>query len=118
MNAPNGITELSETQITVKVTLDSSESKTIEGIRIIPENLPAGMTANSASQEDSTVTVKVTGSSEAIKDITADNIKAYIDLKNAKIGENKVKVKVTGDDVTLDYEVKTNKTVTVVVMQK
>ena len=118
LEKPSGITEMSETQINVTIHLDSSDSKIIKDVRIRTENLADNLTVNALSASDSTVDVKVTGSSEAIKDITADNIKAYIDLKNAKIGENKVKVKVTGDDVTLDYEVKTNKTVTVVVMQK
>ena len=118
LTKPAGITELSETQITVTVKLDTSDSKVIPGVRIRTENLADNLTVNALSADDSTVDVKVTGSSEAIKNITADNIKAYIDLKNAKVGENKLKVKVTGDDVTLKYEVKTNKTVTVVVMQK
>ena len=115
LNAPNGITELSETQITVKVTLDSSESKTIEGVRIIPENLPAGMTAQAASEADSTVTVKVTGSSEAIQRVNVDNVKAYVDLSNAKPGTSEYTVKVTGDDFTLAYEVTSNKKVSITV---
>ena len=115
LNAPNGITELSETQITVKVTLDSSESKTIEGVRIIPENLPAGMTAQAASEADSTVTVKVTGSSESIQKVTVDNVKAYVDLSNAKPGTSEYTVKVTGDDLTLTYEITSNKKVSITV---
>ena len=118
LNKPAGITEMSESQITVTVRLDSSDSKVINGVRIRTENLDENLTVNALSANDSTVDVKVTGSKEAVDKITADNIKAYIDLKNAKIGENKLKVKVTGDDVTLKYEIKNNKTVTVVVMQK
>ena len=118
LKKPAGITEMSVTQISVTVKLDVSDSKVINDVRIRTENLADNLTVNALSANDSTVDVKVTGSKEAVDKITADNIKAYIDLKNAKIGENKLKVKVTGDDVTLKYEIKNNKTVTVVVMQK
>ena len=118
LKKPAGITEMSVTQISVTVKLDVSDSKVINDVRIRTENLADNLTVNALSANDSTVDVKVTGSKEAVSKVTADNIKAYIDLKNAKIGENKLKVKVTGDDVTLKYEIKTNKTVTVVVMQK
>ena len=117
LEKPDGITELSENQITVTVRLDQSDSKVVEGVRIRTENLADNYSVNALSANDSTVNVKVTGSSEAIKNITADNIKAYVDLKNAKVGENKLKVKVTGDDVTLNYEIVNNKTITVVVTE-
>ena len=118
LEKPDGITEISENQITVTVRLDSSDSKVVEGVRIRTENLADNYSVNALSANDSTVNVKVTGSSEAIKNINADNIKAYVDLKNAKVGENKLKVKVTGDDVTLNYEIVNNKTITVVVTEK
>ena len=118
LEKPDGITELSENQITVTVRLDQSDSKVVEGVRIRTENLADNYSVNALSANDSTVNVKVTGSSEAIKNITADNIKAYVDLKNSKVGENKLKVKVTGDDVTLNYEIVNNKTITVVVTEK
>ena len=73
------------------------------------------MTAQAASEGDSTVTVKVTGSSEAIQRITADNIKAYVDLSNAKPGTSEYTVKVTGDDLTLTYEITSNKKVSITV---
>lgn len=118
LEKPDGITELSENQISVTVRLDASDSKVVEGVRIRTENLADNYSVNALSANDSTVNVKVTGSSEAIKNINADNIKAYVDLKNAKVGENKLKVKVTGDDVTLNYEIVNNKTITVVVTEK
>ena len=118
LEKPDGITELSENQISVTVKLDASDSKVVEGVRIRTENLADNYSVNALSANDSTVNVKVTGSSEAIKNINADNIKAYVDLKNAKVGENKLKVKVTGDDVTLNYEIVNNKTITVVVTEK
>lgn len=118
LEKPNNITELSETQLKVVVKLDNSESRTIKDVRIRTENLSDSFIVNALTSSDSIVDVKVTGSADNIKSITADNIKAYIDLRNVKVGENRVKVKVTGEDLRLNYEIINNKTVTVVVTQK
>ena len=115
---PEGITELSVTQMTIKVTLSESASKIIKNVRIVTENLDDRYTVSALSQEDSTVDVKVTGSAAALKNVKADNVKAFVDLKNVTPGNNKLKVQVTGDDVTLTYSVKTNKTITVLVTEK
>ena len=115
---PEGITELSVTQMTIKVTLSESASKIIKNVRMVTENLDARYTVSALSQEDSTVDVKVTGSANALKNVKTDNVKAFVDLKNVVPGNNKLKVQVTGDDVTLTYSVKTNKTITVLVTEK
>ena len=115
---PEGITELSTTQMTIKVYLSESSSKTIKNVRIVTENLSDKYSVSALSAEDSTVDVKVTGSADALKNVKAENIKAYVDLANVSPGNNKLKVQVTGDDVTLTYSVKTNKTITVLVTEK
>ena len=115
---PDGITDISDSQITVTVVLDSSTTKTIKNISIVTENLPDGFTASAQDASNSTVDVLVTGSKESLKSLTSDNIKAFVDLSNVKPGPNKVNVQVTGDDVTLKYEVVSNKTVSIVVAKK
>ena len=115
---PDGITDISDSQITVTVVLDSSTTKTIKNISIVTENLPDGFTASAQDASNSTVDVLVTGSKESLKSLTSDNIKAFVDLSNVKPGPNKVNVQVTGDDVTLKYEVISNKTVSIVVAKK
>ena len=60
-------------------------------------------------REDSTVTVVVNGSKNTIDNISAQNIKAYIDLKGYGVGEHEVEVKVKGDDLKLSYTSKTKK---------
>ena len=118
IDKPDGITDISETQVSVTVTLDPSTTKTIKNVNIVTENLPDGFTASAQDASNSTVDVLVTGSRESLKSLTSDNIKAFVDLSNVKVGTNKVNVQVTGDDVTLKYEVVSNKTVSIVVAKK
>ena len=62
-----------------------------------------------SSEADSKVTVVVSGSSSNVEVIAANNIKAYIDLKNYSAGEHEVEVKVKGDDLKLNYTSKIKK---------
>ncbi len=118
IDKPDGITDISDTQISVTVNLDSSSTKTIRNVGIVIENLPDGFTASAQDASNSTVDVLVTGSKDALKSLSSDNIKAFVDLSNVKVGTNKINVQVTGEDVTLKYEVVSNKTVSIVVTKK
>ena len=117
---PDGITELSTTQLTIKVTLSESASKIIRNVKIVTENLNDKYSVSALSAEDSTVDVQVTGSANAIKNVKIDNVKAFIDLSQAGPSKDpqNFKVQVTGDDVTLTYTVKTNKTISVLISEK
>ena len=109
LTKPSGITELSTKTITVKVELDTSVSKEFAEIPIETENLNSKYAVQALNKEDSTVTVVVSGSKDTIDKITAQNIKAYIDLKDYGVGEHEVDVKVKGDDLKLTYASKTKK---------
>ena len=109
LKKPKGITELSTKTMTVKVSVDNSSSKEFENISIQSENLANNLKVQALSDEDRQVTVIVKGSEEAIKGISASDIRAYIDLKNYGVGEHEVEVKVTGSDLTLSYTSKTKK---------
>ncbi len=109
LTKPSGITELSTKTITVKVELDTSVSKEFAEIPIETENLNSKYAVQALNREDSTVTVVVSGSKDTIDKITAQNIKAYIDLKDYSVGEHEVEVKVKGDDLKLTYASKTKK---------
>jgi YbbR domain-containing protein len=109
LKKPKGITELSSKTMTIKVVLDNSSSKEFENISIQSENLDSNLKVQALSDEDRQVTVVVKGSADAIKDVQASDITAYIDLKNYGVGEHEVEVKVTGTDLRLDYSSKTKK---------
>ena len=109
LTKPSGITELSTKTITIKVELDASVSKEFTNIPIETENLDSKYAVQAINKEDSTVTVVVNGSKNTIDNISAQNIKAYIDLKGYGVGEHEVEVKVKGDDLKLSYTSKTKK---------
>lgn len=109
LKRPKGITELSSKTMTIKVTLDNSSSKEIENIPVGAENLASNLKVQALSESDRAVTVVVKGSEDAIKDISANDITAYVDLSNYGVGEHEVEVKVTGSDLKLSYGSKTKK---------
>ena len=109
LKRPKGITELSSKTMTIKVTLDNSSSKEIENISVGAENLAPNLKVQALSEADRAVTVVVKGSEDAIKDITASDVTAYVDLSNYGVGEHEVEVKVTGTDLKLSYGSKTKK---------
>ena len=109
LKKPKGITELSSKTISVKVVLDDSASKEFENISVQSENLEDGLKVQALSDSDRQVTVKVTGSEEALNAIQASDIKAFIDLKDYGVGEHEVEVQVTGTDLKLSYTSKTKK---------
>ncbi len=109
LKRPNGITELSEKTINVKVGVDNAITREFKNIKIVTENLNSKYKVQASSEADSVVTVVVEGSEEAIKNLDESTIKAYVDLKNYGVGEHEVPVKVSGDDVTLNYTSKTKR---------
>lgn len=109
LKKPKGITELSTKTMTVKVVIDNSSSKEFENISVTTENLDSRYKVQALSESDRQVTVVVKGSEEALKNINASDITAYIDLKDYGVGEHKVEVNVTGTDLKLSYFSKTEK---------
>ena len=109
LKKPSGITELSSKTLTVKVTIDNSITKEFENISISTENLDSKYSVQALSDDDSRVTVVVSGSDDSVNKVDPSTIKAYIDLENYGVGEHEVEVKVTGDDLKLTYTSKTKK---------
>ena len=110
LKRPNGITEISESTITVNVTLDDSTTREFDNISIATENLDTSQyKVQALSEADSKVTVVVTGSKSIIDNIDPSIITAYVDLDGLGVGEHEVEVKVRGDDVKLSYASKTKK---------
>ncbi|MDO4996244.1 MAG: CdaR family protein [Bacilli bacterium] len=114
---PNGITELSSKTVNVNVKLDDSTSKEFANLSVLTENLDSKYKVQAASVEDRQVTVVVKGSKDIIDNIDATSIHPYIDLTNYGPGTHDVEVKVTGDDLRLNYSSKTKK-ITVVITEK
>ena len=103
LSKPSGIKEISTSTVNVTVTLDDIVEKTIEGVGISTRNLDNGLTAKAASASDSTISVIVKGTESNLKNITKDNITAYVDLQGLGTGTKTVSVNVTGEDLRLTY---------------
>ena len=98
-------------------TIDNATTKEFKDISVSYRNLADGLIVQANSENDRKVTVVVSGSEEALENITETDITAYVDLKNYKVGTHDVEVVVTGSDLRLAYSSKTKK-VKVVIAKK
>lgn len=109
LEKPVGIKYMSVNNITVNVGLDNSTSKDLAGIDIKYRNLADGYSVQGVSASDTSVTVTLKGVESVIKNITTDDVTAYLDLNGYGEGIHEVDVLVSGDDVKVEYVVKTKK---------
>lgn len=106
---PDGIREVSEKTITVKVSLGNEESMEVNDIRIDAINLGPNLKAGAIGESSSKTTVIIKGTREVLDSIDATTIKATVDLSGLGEGEHNVGVVVAGDDVRASYFAKTSK---------
>lgn len=104
---PEGIREVSEKTITVKISLGEEQSKEIENIQIDGINVGPNLKASAIGANSSKTTVIVKGTKEVLENIDTTAIKAVVDLSGLGEGEHTVKVTVTGDEVKASYIPKT-----------
>ena len=104
---PEGIREVSEKTITVKISLGDEESKEIADIKIDAINLGPNLKASAIGENSSKTTVIVKGTKDVLETIDATTIKATVDLSGLGEGEHNVKVIVTGEEVKASYVAKT-----------
>jgi YbbR domain-containing protein len=101
----------------VNVSVENEASKEIGNIQIEYENLASSYTLNAASDSDKYATVVVKGVQSVIDSITAENIKAYVDLNGYSVGTHEVNVLVEGTDVRATYTPKV-KTINIIIKSK
>ena len=106
---PEGIREVSEKTITVKISLGDEESMEVEDIKIDAINLGPNLKASAIGENSSKTTVIVKGTKDVLETIDSTTIKATVDLTGLGEGEHTVTVVVTGDEVKASYVAKTTK---------
>lgn len=106
---PVGITSMSVSNLTVDVKLGDSSDKDIDNVNIEYRNLKDGYIVQGLSESDTKVSVNVKGVSSVLSEIEAEDITAYLDLKNYDEGTYEVEVKVEGTDTRVQYTAKTKK---------
>lgn len=104
---PEGIREVSEKTITVKISLGDEESMEVEDIKIDAINLGPNLKASAIGENSSKTTVIVKGTKDVLDEIDATTIKATVDLSGLGEGEHNVKVTVAGEEVKASYFAKT-----------
>lgn len=104
---PEGIREVSEKTITVKISLGEQQSKEVEDIKIDAINIGPNLKASAVGKDSSKTTVIVKGTKNVIENIDPTTIKATVDLSGLGEGEHTVKVTVVGDEVKASYVAKT-----------
>ena len=104
---PEGIREVSEKTLTVKISLGDEESMEVEDIKIDAINLGPNLKAAAVGENSSKTTVIVKGTKDVLEAIDSSGIKAVVDLSGLGEGTHDVKVTVTGDEVKASYFAKT-----------
>ena len=105
---PAGVRSMSDTNITIKVTMDKETNKEFKDIPITFENLDTSKYKALAGNADSTkVDVTVKGVSTILNKLDPSTIKAQVDLSNLPVGTHKVPVMVSGEDERLTYTSRT-----------
>ncbi len=109
LDKPKGVKSMSVNNVTANITLGTSTDKDINNVNIDVRNLDDRYSVQGLSQNDIQVTVNVKGVESVLNNLTAEDITAYIDLKDFKPGEYEVEVKVEGTDSRVQYLSKTKK---------
>ena len=118
INKPQGARSISDTSVTINVTMEEETSKDFMNISVETEGLNEKFKASGATESDARVTVSVRGVGSLLEQLLDTDIKAYVDLSGiTEPGTYNVPVYVTGSDVKLTYTSKT-KQINVVVQNK
>lgn len=114
---PEGIRDISISNVNVTVSLGDVEEKVIDDIKIDTINLDSNYIAQSQGKNSSVTSVIIKGTKDVLDTIDSSTIKAYVDLSGLGEGEHIVDVVVTGEDLRATYTAKPTK-ITVKVMKK
>ena len=109
LDKPKGVKSMSVNNVKVNITLGTSTDKDINNVNIDVRNLDDRYSVQGLSQNDIQVTVNVKGVESVLNNLQAEDITAYIDLKDFESGEYEVEVKVEGTDSRVQYLSKTKK---------
>ena len=110
LEKPNGVRDMSEKTVTVKVNVSKQEQKEINNVGIQTINLANGLKVKAVDEENSKINVIVKGSKEALDSLDESKITATVDLgEYTTPGVYEVDVNVSGEDLRLSYESKVKK---------
>ncbi len=117
ISKPAGVRYISETSASVSVTVDQETSKEINDITINNKHLGEGLKVSAKTMADASISVIVKGVESVIKNFSASDIQAYVDLTGYEAGTHSVPIILKVDDVKVQV-VSTVKTIDVVITKK
>lgn len=103
INKPAGVRHMSVKNVTITATFGDEEQKTITITDIENRNLADGYHANITSSPS--IQVQVKGVKSNIDKITANDIKAYVNLSGKGEGSHEVEVKIDNNNPLISYVV-------------
>ena len=103
LDKPVGVKSMSVNNVSVNITLDKASEIKLNNVNIEYKNLNDNYTVQGVSQEDIAVDINLTGVKSVIEKIKAEDVTAYLDLKEYGEGEHEVEVFVEGSDVKVHY---------------
>lgn len=110
INKPSGVRAMSISTVNVDVSLDTSSDRELNNVGLIWKNLNLNKyKVQASSASDTNVTIILKGVESVIKDISASDVTAYLDLSGYTEGEYEVDVQVEGNDTRVEYIAKTKK---------
>jgi YbbR domain-containing protein len=103
LKKPLGVRYMSINNVNISVNLETEINKEINNVRIEYKNLGPNLAVQAVSAEDTAISVVVKGTENAVNNLDPSTIHAYVDLSNYGVGDYSVDVKVTGDDLKINY---------------
>lgn len=83
---PEGVYTQTPTQ-TVTITMEPGETKTLEDVPVVKQNLDEGLVAKVVDSKDAFIDVKVTGAKSTLDKIDGNNVTLTVDLEGYKAGD-------------------------------
>lgn len=107
---PAGVRSIGDESVSIVLNFGEAKQKTITITGIRTSNVPSGLSANLASEDDKVVEIQVIGVESVINEIdeNGSGIYAYVDLTGRTTGTYSVPVQVEGSDSRLQYIVTKN----------
>lgn len=101
---PNGVREVSSNTISIDVKLGDQATTEVQGVKISYRNLDSNFLVQATQDSTTEIPVILTGVESVIKNISATDVTAYVDLKNiTSEGEVTVEVNTEGNDNRVKY---------------
>lgn len=106
INLPSKVTKASLKNVTIDIKIEEASSKEVEEVIIQYKNAPdANFEVKTVGDASSTITVKVTGASSQIAEISKNDIQVFADFSSVKdAGVYDIPLTVTGSNKLVNYE--------------